>query len=82
MSGQAEKGRNEAAIMCDRTSANAIVGYNTVSNRILSIRFRERKVNVTIIQVYAPTLMASEEELRTIFSTSYKAPSIEPQKET
>ena len=55
MSGQAEKGRNGVAIMCDIISANAIMGYDRVSDRILSVRFRGRKVNVTIVQVYAPT---------------------------
>src|SRR6218665_2189066 len=62
MSGQAEKGRNGVAMMCDRSSANAIMGYDTVSDRILSVRFRGIKVKMTIVQVYAPTSMASEEE--------------------
>src|SRR6218665_604917 len=50
MLGQAEKGRNGVAIMCDRTSAN-IMGYDTVSDGILSVRFRGRKVNIKIVQV-------------------------------
>jgi len=33
-----------------------------MSDRILSVRFRERKVNITIIQVYAPTSTALEEQ--------------------
>ena len=67
MSGQAEKGRNGVAVMCDRASANAMMGYDTVSDRILSVRFRGRKVNITIIQVYAPTSTASEEEQDNFF---------------
>src|SRR6218665_2778175 len=68
MSGQAEKERNGVAIMCNKTSANAIVGYDTVSYRILSVRFRGRKVNITIIQVYAPTSTALEEEQNSFFN--------------
>src|SRR6218665_1339691 len=49
-------------IMCDRSSGNAIMGYDTVSDRILSVIFRGRKVNITIIQVYAPTSTALEEQ--------------------
>jgi len=67
MSGQTEQGRNGVEIMCDRTNTNALMGYDTASDRILSIRFRGRKVNITIIQVYAPTSMASEEEQDNIF---------------
>src|SRR6218665_1449914 len=55
-------------MMCDRTSANAIMGYDMVSDRILSVRFRGRKVNITIVQVYAPTSMASEEEQDSFFN--------------
>jgi len=68
MSGQKEKGRNGVAIMCDRTSANAIMGYDTVSDRILSVRFRGNKVNITIIQVYAPTSIATEEEHESFYN--------------
>ena len=68
MSGQTGKGRNGVAIMCDRTSANAIMGYDTVSDRILSVRFRGKKVNITIIQVYAPTSMAIEEEHESFYN--------------
>jgi len=57
-----ERGRNGVAIMCDKTSANAIMGYHTVSDRILSVRFRGGQANTTIIQVYAPTSAALEEE--------------------
>src|SRR6218665_296417 len=37
MSGQAEKGRNGVAVMCDRSSGNAIMGHDTVSDRILIV---------------------------------------------
>ena len=47
MSGQKERGRNGVAIMCDKSSTNAIMGYNTVNDRILSVRFRGRPVNTT-----------------------------------
>ena len=35
---------------------------------ILSVRFRGRKVNMTIVQVYAPTSMALEEEQDSFFN--------------
>jgi len=54
--------------MCDRTSANAIMGYDTVSDRILSVRFRGKKANITIVQVYAPTSIASEEEHESFYN--------------
>jgi len=38
MSGQSEGRRNGVAIVCDKSSARAIIGYDTVNNRILSVR--------------------------------------------
>ena len=43
------------------------MGYDTVSDRILSIRFRGKKTNITVIQVYAPTSTA-EEKIRESFN--------------
>jgi len=44
------------------------MGYDTVSDRILSVRFRGKKANITIVQVYAPTLIASEEEHESFYN--------------
>ena len=54
--------------MFDRTGANAIMGYDTVSDRILSVRFRGKKANITIVQVYAPTSIASDEEHESFYN--------------
>ena len=54
--------------MCDMTSTNAIMGYDTVSDRIVSVRFRGKKVNISIVQVYAPTSTASEEEHESFYN--------------
>ena len=67
MSGQ-KKGRNGVAIMCDMTSANAIMGYDTVSDRLLSVRFKGKNVNITVVQVYAPTSTAGEEDQESFYN--------------
>src|SRR6218665_2613441 len=41
MSGLVERGRNGAAIICDRTGANAIMGYDTVGDRGDENRWKE-----------------------------------------
>src|SRR5678815_4842436 len=68
MSGPNEGRRNGVAMICDKRSAAAIMGYDTVNDRILSVRFRGKEVNTTVIQVYAPTSTA-EEEIRERFYT-------------
>ena len=61
MSGPSEGRRNGVAMVCDKRTAAAIMGYDTVSDRILSVRFRGKETNITVIQVYAPTSTAEEE---------------------
>src|ERR1700733_1041925 len=44
------------------------MGYDTISDRILSVRFQGKETNTTIIQVYAPTSAAKEEEHESFYS--------------
>ena len=50
--------------MYDKSSARAIMGYDTVNDRILSVRFRGKETTTTIIQIYAPTSTTEEENTR------------------
>jgi len=72
MSSQSEGRRNGVTIVCDKSSAWAIMGYDTVNDRILSVRFRGKETNTTIIQIYAPT-STTEEEIRERFYTDLQA---------
>jgi len=39
-----------------------LLGYNPVSNRILTVRLAAKPRNLTLIQVYAPTNQATDQE--------------------
>ena len=34
---------------------NAVLGYNLIKDRMISVRFQGKPFNITVIQVYAPT---------------------------
>jgi exonuclease III len=40
----------------------AVLGYNPVNDRIMTLRLQAQPVNITIIQIYAPTSAAKEED--------------------
>ena len=40
-----------------------IIGGTTISNRLTSVRISARPYNITVIQVYAPTLDHEDEEV-------------------
>ena len=42
---------------------NAVLGCNLKNDRMISVRFRGKPFNITVIQVYAPTSNAQEAEV-------------------
>ena len=50
-------------IILNKEISNCILGYWTVSERILLIKLRGQPFNLSIIQVYAPTAESSEEDI-------------------
>ena len=54
--------RNGVAIMVNKRVRNAALGCNLKNNRMISVHFQGKPLNITIIQVYAPTINAGEVE--------------------
>ncbi|KAL0901105.1 hypothetical protein ABMA27_006427 [Loxostege sticticalis] len=60
---------------------NCVMGYEPVSDRIISIKLKSSPMNLNIVQVYAPTSTASDEAIEKFYSelesTMAKVPSRE-----
>ena len=61
--GQESLRRNGLAIMVNRRVRNAVHGCNLKNNRMISVGFQGKPINITVIQVYAPTSNAEEGEV-------------------
>ncbi|XP_039309130.1 craniofacial development protein 2-like [Solenopsis invicta] len=68
-SGPDDASRNGVAFMVHGTLARAVLGYETVSDRIISIRLKAKPCTLNIIQVYAPTSEADEEDMDNFYSS-------------
>lgn len=55
--------RNGVAFILNKSMANTVLKYNAISDRVISIRLQGSPVNITVIQVYAPTTDAEEEDV-------------------
>jgi Endonuclease/Exonuclease/phosphatase family. len=55
--------RNGVAILLNQKTERSLLGYKTVCGRIIYIRLKAYSVNITCIQVYAPTTDADTEEV-------------------
>ena len=54
--------RNGIAIMVNKRLQNAVLRCNLKNDRMISVRFQGKPVNITVIQVYASTRNAEETE--------------------
>ncbi|XP_042885530.1 craniofacial development protein 2-like [Penaeus japonicus] len=55
------------AIICNKMVANAVLGFNPLNDRIMTLRIQCKPINVTIVQVYAPTTAAEETEIEEFY---------------
>ena len=54
--GQESLRRNGVAITVNERVQNAVLGCNLINNRMISVHFQGKPFNITVIQVYIPTL--------------------------
>ena len=55
------------AFICTYEIRRCVMGFNPVCDRISTIRLQCMPVNMTILQVYAPTSTAEEEEMEEFY---------------
>ena len=61
--GQESLRRDGVAIMFNKRVQNVILGWNLKNDRMISVRFRGKPFNITVIQAYALTSNAKEAEV-------------------
>ena len=54
--------RNEVVLKAKKRVQTAVLGYNLKNDRMIWIRFQGKPLNITVIQVYAPTIDVEEAE--------------------
>ena len=64
--GQESLRRNGVAIIVNKRIRNTVLGYN-INNRIISVHFQEKPLNIMVIQVYAPTSIAEEAKVEQFY---------------
>ena len=65
--GQESLRRNGVAIMVNKRVQSAVLGCNLKNDRMISVHFQGKPVNITVIQGYAPTSNAEEAEVERFY---------------
>ena len=79
--GQESLRRNGVAIMVNKRVRNAVLGYNLIKDRMISVRFQGKPFNITVIQVYAPTSNAEEAEVEWLYADLQDLLELTPKKD-
>ena len=79
--GQESLRRNGVAIMVNKRVWNAELGCNLKNDRTISVRLQGKPLNITVIQVYAPTSNAEEAEVEQFYEDLQDLLEITPQKD-
>ena len=73
--------RNGIAIMVNKRVRNAVLGCNLKNNRMISVPFQGKPLNITVIQVYAPTSNAEEAEVEQFYEDLQDLLELTPKKD-
>ena len=65
--GQESLRRNEVTIMVNKRVRNAVLGCNLKNDRMIFVHFQDKPLNITVIQVYAPTSNTEEAEVERFY---------------
>ena len=61
--GQKSLRRNGVSIIVNKRVWNAVLGCSLKNDSVISVRLQGKPFNITVIQVYAPTINAEEGEV-------------------
>ena len=68
--GQESLRRNGVALIVNERVWNAVLGFNLKTDRMIFVHFQGKPLNITVIQVYAPTTNAKEAEVEWFMMTN------------
>jgi len=79
--GQESLRRNGVAIMVNKRVRNAVLGCNLKNNRMISVRFHSKPLNIAVILVYAPTSNTEEAEVEWFYEDLQDLLELTPKKD-
>ena len=71
--------RKGVEFICTEKIKKFVLGFNPISDRIITIRIQGKPIHFTFIQVYALTSTADEEEMDYVYISLQKAFDITPE---
>ena len=73
--------RNGVALTVNRRDQNAVLEYNLKNDRMPSVHFQDKPINITVIQIYAPTSNAEKAEVEWFYEDLQDLLELTPKKD-
>ena len=67
-SGSDSKATEGVGFLFNKRVRSAVTGYNQINSRIIAARFRGQPLNISAVQVFAPTSSTLEEEIKQFYN--------------
>ena len=68
-SGSEETYSHGVTVILTRETSNTLISYSPISHRIMKVRIQAKPHNITFSQCYAPTSLASDDEIEAFYSS-------------
>ena len=78
--GQESLRRNGVSLIVNKGVQNAVFECNLKNDRMISVRFQGKSINITVIQVYAPTTNAEEAKVEWFYENLQALLELTPKK--
>ena len=78
--GQESLRRNGIALIVNKRVQNAVLGCNIKNESMISVHFQGKPFNITVIQVYAPTINDEEPEVEWFYEDLQELLELTPKK--
>ena len=72
-SGKESGGKRGVGFIIEKETAKCVLGYDPISERVMTVRIQGHPINISIIQVYAPTSEAADEDIEDFYETVQSA---------
>ena len=79
--GQESLRRNGVAITVNKRVGNVVLGCNLKTDRMISVRFQGKPLNITVIQHYVPTSNAEEAKIKWFYEDLHDLLELTPKKD-
>lgn len=67
-SGRDKSGQSGVGLILTKRAASSLLGYNPINDRLILIKLKTKNRDITILQVYAPTTAAPDEEIEDFYN--------------